>query len=386
MTTLLAGNQTSPSDRTVISAGAIDARGAARFSGRLRAGMIGVDVGSRFLKLAQVDAVGGPLRLRAAATIDLRADDNGISDRKLDLAAVIRETLRSRCFRGKTLACLLPGSSYHEEPVELHARTSGATQTDIQRVLESRNPLAASANSLGFWKIPSGSEDKPSGPDRYRVVTVAEDKLTEFIDDLHAAGLIVRCIDGPSMTALRLVELENPRNMDRNVAVLDWGYSTTTLTFVSQGVPVFTRTLRDCNYNRVVEETAETLDVKQSSAQVLLQRFGFPQEFPGAEEAAIAQTIFDGTQSSRRTLAHELDRTIAYLQRKNALALPDRMLVIGAGSALRNLPGWLSRVTKFATERWSMAGLESEVRLPCPPPIFARAIALSAMFLEPFRS
>ncbi|MFQ5734638.1 MAG: pilus assembly protein PilM [Planctomycetaceae bacterium] len=361
------------------------ARRVARVLTSGRPGWVGIDLGSRFLKIAQVVSDGGGLRVRAAEMIELSRSQRESGIDPAEIVSTVGGVLRSADILGTSVACLLPKSAYEHERVELPNCDGASIEQGLLRHLGRRSAPDLRGTSMDFWKIPGSKDSVEKTEHGVQVVSVRNDLVEQLIQGLHKSGYQVRCIDGPMMTAARAVELDDPANSDRNVAVVDWGHSTATFTLVSQGIPVLVRSLRDSDYARIIGAVSGRFEIDGNDAEVLLRRYGLPDVDERRPADEIRKAIFTHVRESLRVVCEELDRTIHYTSRKLSLAKPDRLVLTGGGAAVGNLSLWLQRRTGIETSHWSPASLKTDDHRSQPVAVFANAMALSALSLSPFR-
>lgn len=345
---------------------------------RATPGWIGIDVGSAWVKVAQVESTGARLRLRAAAAIpvhDVSVDGDlnwGL------LATAIRNLRDDTTLRGRNTACVLTNQSYQCERLDFDGDPTEQRE-EILRVISKRMSRPESDIAVDFWTL----------PDRRRqsaVQTVAMKKRTgdELGRALNKAGLSISCLDSPMTVAARCAALQMSGRTPRNVAVINWGQSMATLTAVNDGVPCFHRGFRNCGLANGIQALANHLSISTADATVLLQRYGLPQSTQTTAQMRIATTIFGALRGPLRDFRNELERTLAYIGRKLGLGQPEGILLTGGGGCIPGLDAWLADDTGYPTECWS----PDRTVLSCPLsretslPLFAQAVALSALQFE----
>jgi len=354
---------------------------------RGQSGLIGIDVGSRYLKIAQVDFRGGVFHLRGARLIELEQTPGGAGHvEEWSLGSLVREAVGSTEFHGRRIACVLPNSCYQETSVDIEPTPDRPVEETARGHVSQTGSLGESGSAVDFWKIPLPPSSGACSRESYRMVRVSESVVKKVGMDFQKAGFHLHCVDGPAMARARCTRIQDPLASQDNLAVLDWGYSLATLTFIVQGIPVFSRALRDCSYSRLLQVTARELGMTQSNTDVLLRQYGLPGvEPPPRGRELIRQTILDTLRPAIHQMGDELQRTMAYLERKFPRCRPERLLLTGGGAALNNGAHWLSRISGLKAHCWSPSCLRQTERFGCSPALFAGAVALSALTCPLFR-
>jgi type IV pilus assembly protein PilM len=354
---------------------------------RRHRGWIGVDLGARAIKIAQVERVGGGLRLVDAVVLQRGprgADDaDDIPWRAAEIRAAL--TLAPK-LRGKAAAFCLSPQLTSLRTMRLPAGTPRQQRSMIANQLAPRLPLAASASAFDFWELETsdrGADDKQ----KLAVLSVDETKAVAMAKEIERAGLECRVLDGQPLAIARAVEMLQPHDSAQVQAVLDWGYERATLSIVRHGVPLFTRDLRRCGIARTIGALSQSLGVSPDDAQQILTQYGLPAESseelrPGEETFRQLQEVIEEViVPPLHELVAEIEKTFHYLRFQRPELNPQGLYLVGGGASIRHIDQHLSRRVSLPLSLWMMplgsARLESGTRLSLP--MLAGAVALSAL-------
>jgi Tfp pilus assembly PilM family ATPase len=358
-----------------------------RFRPRLLGG-IGIDVGSRTIKVARVArqpdgwslALARIVPVPEEAPVDPETLAEGTVGRLigLHLPAAVRDGCREA-------ACLLPMSSIQMQTVELPAGSDGELRQMIEVELEPRSPRGCEFDYFENTGFLAGETDlKP-----YTVFSIESEAAGGLAEGLWDAGL--RCerletLPCALAQAVRLVQLGSTSP----VAALDWGASTPTFTLISQGSAVFCRPLRECGLGLFTDLGRSRFGCSVDEFHELLAtcwRFEAGKSLEMMAETGTAQSAVApvGAENLRRELAElakpsferlqqELHKTLGYLRQQSADLVPERVWLFGGGALVPDVEQRLTDRTGLETRIWHLPGNDR------PDPwqaVFGAACALS---------
>ena len=248
---------------------------------RRQRGWIGIDLGARAIKIAQVERVGAGLHLVDAVAMQRGprgADDN---DDVAWRATEIRRRSRPRPEASRPHRRLLPFAGANIAAHRRIARGHTATTTldDCQSI---RSAHVDGGDRVGVRLLAARNERR-----RRRRSTKTRSPLGRRTNggrcrtrSRTGAGLECRVLDGQPLAIARAVEMLQPQGITTTHGVLDWGYERATLSIVRDGAPVFTRELRRCGINRTTSALSQALGVSPDDAQQVLTQYGVPSATP----------------------------------------------------------------------------------------------------------
>ncbi len=346
-------------------------------------GWIGLELGHRSITIAQVQRSARTVCVTAACEMPRTAPTPGAAascETYQDVSGHELETARLLAGRisGRAAACVLPMSATElthaslppAEPAEQHAMVA--------------NELGARGQQFDFWPSELRREEDSSDLLDVNVISVSEKLAAEVAQTLMAARLDCRILDGLPHAVARAVEMAVPSHFGRPLAAMHLAYDGAMFVLSRDGVPVFTRQLRDVGMHRIVARVSESLALSEEEAVHVLREFGLPEAKPRHCEAGQLQEIISEiAEGPLEEIADEFQRTLSYLSSFGAEAAPDSVCLLGDGAAIRNLASYLTTKTDVSMWNWSLPGAQWLDTVSGAAPALAVAVALSSLAWEP---
>lgn len=339
--------------------------------GRGKHGWIGIDFGTKVVKLAQLTRAEGALRWRRA--IIPRSSAAG---RLTCTGQELRETLELHGgFHGRTAACTLPMSAAELRVIAVPPASDAERRAMIAQELEA----AATTNEpceFDFWQAgaPAAGGAEQDG---VQVLSVPSAKVAELTESLAAAGLECAMLDGLPCALARAAVLANTNTGEGPVAAIDWGHDNACLTITDDGRAQFTRPLRDCGAGALFQEVGRALGLDEAEAIELLTRFGLPAADEAPFEAQeIREVILDIVAVYLQRMVEELARTLTFFRLQRQSLLPRRACLFGAGATVKNAAAFLAAKLETPCDVWRVP---AEGESQAGDEMFGPAAALSAL-------
>ncbi|MEN0109449.1 MAG: hypothetical protein AAF805_01885 [Planctomycetota bacterium] len=303
--------------------------------------MIGVDIGSAAIKVAQLSRRGDALSLSAAAICPRAGEDGG-------LAATLRavRTLASG-MRGVRVAAML----------SMQACGLDATAESEDREAD---------RTYGCWQTPGG--------EGYRVHASLRDVET-VVEGCASAGLQCEVLDGAPLAIARATPLASG-DPDELVGALDWGERAVTFVASKRGEVLYARRLAGDGFDSARAAVSETLGLSPSESAAAIRRHGLDTGSPAG------RLVADAVRRSIRPTLTELSRTLNHLSAKLKTRGPERLVVLGGAATTPGVPEEIERRVELATAPWSADGLDRTADVAAPDCLLGPAIALSALAWE----
>ncbi|MEQ8847528.1 hypothetical protein [Botrimarina sp.] len=305
-----------------------------------RAGWIGVDLGSRVAKLAQLERANGSLRLAAAAAV------------VRDTNASLRDDLRAL----RAVASRLRG---HEA-----AATLSMSCCTLDALTPEESPSRTDCRDA--WS-PVDSAVYQLGADAARVEATAE--------AFTRAGVRCTTIDGAPLALARATEFDSETPGDELVAVFDWGETAALLVGAVNGSAVYARRLGSGGFGEFRRAVAERVGLSPSDAEPLLIE-------PPAEPREL-RLLRDAVRDASRETIEQARRSLEHLGAKLRRPTPPRLLVTGAASVAPLCVQHLGEALGVDAAPFRAGKLDRTQQPGAPPDsLLAQAIALSALAWE----
>ena len=353
------------------------------FSNR-RKGWIGIDLGARAIKMAQVQRVGSHLRLAAARVIPrpaISGDAGSLSSAGDWWAEVCKSASRSG-FAGRQAACVVPMGMTDLQSLPLPDGTLAERRTMIAGELESMFAGGAEGRSFDFWDTSMAEDAGQANRENVAVMSLGNEDAAAATSALSHAGLRCHVIDGLPLTLARAVRMVTSAMPAEPVAALDWGYSSVTFCIVQAGRPVFTRQLRDCKFSDLPNCISRTLKLSEEDAQQLLATHGVIDP-AGRDDTlrSVQEVVADVVGEPIAGILAEVAKTLSYLKLHRSNLTPERLWLFGGGATVKNIAPYLAAKAGLETAVWRLPGDSAGRRADggAPLELLGNAVALSAL-------
>lgn len=358
-------------------------------------GWIGVDLGTHTVKLAQAERTADGVRLRRAAVIQrpepwpvsatLAADEPDPSWQEITAA------LQCGDFRGRSAACLLPMNVCELRGLKVPQGSELERRAMIASELEDDEAERSAPIEFDYWELGGEKGIETSDGFNVNVLSITRPWIDQVADDCQRARLDCWAIDGTPLAMARAVALTSNAKAGERAVAVDWGFSSTTITIVGRGRPLYTRRLHDCNFEKCLTAVEQALGVSRDHAQHLVDVHGVlpprgdrkkndtSQNNDGNREvqSAIAGAISEIATS----LAEQVERTLRFVESQRRHQHPSTLLLMGGGASVRNIAPYLSALVDMPVVTWQVpADREVDESLQGPrSALFGPALALSSL-------
>ena len=317
----------------------------------LRLTPIGIDVGTRVIKAAQLSwsrANGWELHAQAMLPRTLEDDDETLTgpvDNEptepkpaasapwaLDQTTVERllDVLERRGFSGRRVVLCAPAAALQSDLLDLPPRSSGAPIEQIARSEMSRAAtLHNTAFEMGCWDLPASA--RGNAGTSVLAVAIRHADADALIEPLEQQGLDVIALDTTSWALARA--------MGRNAAtggiaaVADLGFSGTSLVLLGEGGVLYQRHLREAGIGTLYRAVTDRLHASEEMVRCLLTETEEVQGDDPARAAWVAQLISNYADH----LIEELHVSFAFAIHRYPTLPLRKLLLTGGGAALRGL-------------------------------------------------
>ena len=202
--------------------------------------LVGLDIGSRTLKLAEIIDTKAGSTLKNFSSIDIEPgliEEGSVRDPEA-VSEYIRELFKSIKLKDKNVAISIGGYSVIVKKINVQTMTEDELHETIHFEAEQYIPFDISEVNLDF-QILGESEHNPN---QMNVLLVAAKKemISEYINLMKMAKLHPRIIDVDAFALQNIFEF-NYSPEDENIALIDIGASKTSLNILKDNVSEFMR-------------------------------------------------------------------------------------------------------------------------------------------------
>ena len=262
--------------------------------------LVGLDIGSRSVKLAEISESKNGLKLKRFGMADIPAgaiEDGAISDPET-AAGIIRQLFKSTNVKETNVAVSIGGYSVIVKKINVQTMPEEQLQETIHFEAEQYIPFDISDVNLDFQIL----GENESNPNQMSVFLVAAKKemVNDYINLVTLAGLNP-CIIDVEAFALQNVFEANYDVQDENVALIDIGASKTSLNILKGSSSVFMRDVA-LGCLQINQKIMSLLDCSYDQAE--LHKFGEPSAKMSGEELRQITTsvVTDWCMEIRRAL------------------------------------------------------------------------------------
>ena len=305
---------------------------------RQRCGPIGVDIGSRSVKLLQFDAA--RTQVHEAARWDLPPEPAANPDRQDErVAEAIRHAREGRSFRGRdAVLCLGAGNLFVQ-----NIRVAQATGDELTKIVHfeaaGRLPFACEQAEIRYLEA---DDVKQGDTVRREVVLLAcyRPALDRMLSVAEQAGLRPAAIDVEPAAMLRCYCHQFRRDDDRQrrIMILNIGASNTVVVIARGSDTIFVKYL-EIGGRHLDEAVARHLKMMPADAAALRRHNG---ERRGSQrDPEIARSVDESVRPVLDRLWHELSLCLRYYS-VTFRGQPLSQIVLSGGEATDTLAEWLS--------------------------------------------
>src|SRR5437867_6471853 len=338
------------SQRLVLSHPAPRTRDPSRSTGRLasrsermlfgkKQSLVGLDIGSHSVKLAEVESQANKgyrlVNWGISPPLGEAIVDGEIMDRQLVVDAIVN-LLESRAIRTRNVAASVSGRAVIVKKITMNRLSADDAQQAVYWEAEQHVPYDINDVSLDFEILGPA----PNDPKQMQVLLVAakKDMVLNFSELIREAGLTPFILDVDSFAAQNALEANYDFGPDEVVACLNIGSEITNINITRTGTPYFTKDIQ-LGGNTFIEGAQRKFNLSQAEAGGLVRG-----ESNGGHDLRVV------LEQSCESLAVALDRAQAYLRTAGEASAITRIMLCGGSSLTPGLVEYLNRRLGVPTE------------------------------------
>lgn len=283
--------------------------------------LIGLDIGSRWIKAAQWRRAGGRWGVRAAAW-PRRTPGHDLPPAE---AARLAAVLARRGFTGDLAVLVAPGDRARVAEIDLPAAAAGpgrraAARMELARVCR----LDPAGFEFELWDLPRSAR---SGEAPVAAAVLPHADADAFVEPLQDAGLAVASIAAQSEAFRALLGAPDKDAID---AIIDLGASALALTVLVGGVCVYERRLPELGLDEFAKSAAEACRFNPELAERVIQA--------AAQGSRTASDALAGPlRAFGARVGEEVAVSLEYASHRYPHASEGRMTAVGGGAQLSHL-------------------------------------------------
>lgn len=294
-----------------------------------RPGMIGLDIGRRWVKAAQLTGKGASRSAHALAVFDRRQPDAPVT---VGEAGHIAEVLRRRGFRGSRVVLSAPPGALVSSLLDLPPAKAEVPRERIIRAELSRvHKLAPDGFSCCWSDLPSSANG--GGGAQALCWGLRYDMADAMLSALTSAGLEVVGVE-PTSLALHRACRPMIQNDEQISAVADLGASSARLVLLYRGRVVHERLLPEWGGGALVRAISEKLEAPEVLAERAMCRYGMG----GAEQGGLLASETTGTLAGMLDeMVEQVSLSFSFVSHQYPEAELGPLILTGGGSGMPGL-------------------------------------------------
>lgn len=307
--------------------------------GKRRLSPIGVDIGSRSVKLLQLSA--DHSRLSEIARWDLpEAADQSPDERDAQVVEALQRAQQGRRFRGREAVFCFGAPLLFVQNIRVTQNSGGRLENVILAEAAGRLPFPSEEAEIRH--IEAG-DVRQGDTVRREVLVLAchRPAIARIVDIAEAAGLTPVAIEPEPLAILRCYRHQFRRDDDhqRRVMFVHVGASGS-LAAIAQGSDVMLVKYIDVGGRQLDESVARNLRMSQADASALRRHNG--DRRADQRDPEITRSIHEATRPVYDRLADELSLCLRY-HSVTFRGQPPSQIILGGGEAAAPLAEWLGR-------------------------------------------
>lgn len=317
---------------------------------------VGLDIGSRFVKLALLDHGGDTPEVGGVAvgpTPRGAVVDGEIVDRQ-SVADTVRKLMREASIKSREVVVALGGHDVFIKRVDMPRMKAGEAHGAIRREAERHVPFDLEGVRLDFQIL------RPRDTDAHMEVVLTAARL-ERVEDrvalLAEAGVRASVMDVEAFALHNAFAHNHPEAVDGVAALVNVGHDVTNLNVIEDGVPVLTKDL-PLGSRKVAESLQREFGLSEDEADRVLQG---RQPLDGVQ-----RVVADG-------VAMGIRRASAYLGGRKPGAGIGRIYLSGGGACMPGMVEALAQRVKIETRL-----VNPFARIPLRPDVRERRVVARA--------
>lgn len=336
--------------------------------------LVGVDVGSSSVKVAELSRKGSGFSLESLAKRTLPADTivDGAVISKLPLAEAIEQIFSSEKIRNHRIATSISGHSVIVKKVSLPALSEQELADSIRWEAEQYIPFDLAEVNLDYQVL-----EQSAGDDKLQVILVAakKEKIADYTSVISLSGKVPIVVDIDAFALQNVYEVNYQPESDRVVGLLDIGAASTNINIVRGSEFLFTRDIA-IGGGQFTEFLQEELGISHEEAEA----YKLGQAVPNEQQATVDRVIHTVSEN----LLLEIEKTLDYFKTTTYAEDIEQLLLSGGASKTSDLKEFLGSHLQFPVDfldpfrriQGAESKLEEDVELAGPDYAISIGLAL----------
>lgn len=299
--------------------------------------MIGIDIGSSTVKIVQMKKNNKVYRC-GIEMIPEGMVNQGRIEASRQLTDIIKNSMKANKIKGNQCSLCISGNEVIVRELKLPEMNENQIMENIKHEITSFLPLNHDEYCIDY-KVLEYMPALNSAPGKMRIMVAAVPNAVvhSYINMLKRANLKVAYVDVLPNIAGKLVKWVKinhscERNFN-NIGIIDFGARTTNITILKDDNYIIHKSIANGG-DYLTSQIAEKLNIDFMEAESFKKKANFFESNFRNNECLFIKNIID-------FLMTDIDRTIEFYKNRNGQNGLDRIYIMGGGSLLKGLPGYI---------------------------------------------
>lgn len=346
---------------------------------RERRGYLGIDVGSKLIKVAQIVRLSNNWAVDQFSTYPRTTK---IGDELIDnLPSVLRGIQgASDRFHGDETAMLIPFDQVRMRTLSIDLMKDPRVHRVLMSEFATQEKININDYEINCWQTKQiEKQDGRESWGDFEVLAIPKRAIETSLQVQRNCRLNCQSMISLPHTLARAVQLID-ENTEEPVAILDFGFNSCTFCVVQNGQPVYVRRIRTISFSKLVAELQKGLPVQEEEIMMILQALRGQESVFGIASPDIIETCYQNAPVSLNQITAELNRTLRYLSFHHKEFVPSKCYLCGAGATFPNLSNWLHVELNLPFESWRLPTLREITESNRSLALLANACSLSSLY------
>jgi type IV pilus assembly protein PilM len=303
--------------------------------------LVGVDIGSHSIKVAEIDDTTRGMVLKNFGTIGLPQDaivEGSIKEMEI-VSAALKNLLQNLKIKNKNVAVSVSGYSVIVKKITIPRKEERDLEGSIQSEAEQYIPFDINDVNLDYQILYSGGEEEEEGKESYMdvlLVAAKKDIVEEYISLLHLTELNPAILDIDAFALQNTFEISDHEQSGCH-ALVHIGAQHLTINVIKDGISIFTR---DSSYggSQVTGEIQKKLNISYQEAE----RIKLGAKPIGAQQGPTVEETFTSTVTR---WGQEIKRALDFVTTTFTDIKVDDILLSGGSSLIPGFTKYLGLET-----------------------------------------
>jgi Tfp pilus assembly PilM family ATPase len=339
---------------------------------------IGLEIGTRLVKVARVQktAQGWTLRAAAATPVEHSSPEaDPLPGWRVAIQTAIKQAGLE--LTDHPVALLAPRGWDQLQLVEEVNEQQLVSASQVEALVRERLGPEWDNHLWDCWTVRRPASKQTLWD--LQVVLIARSRLLPLLSVLWDGQADCRVVDAAPWCHARALGLARSEERPTGV-VVDWGWTAATLTVVWEGQPSYSRLLRNIGLQRCVQLVREALEVSAGEAEQLLWRT----DMPGTDDSmqhARHELLGELLTAPLEEAARELHRTLDFVAQRFGGWSPGEIWLLGGAATIPEVLRTLEHHLGLPVRPWQLSAAGQIA--PALGPLYANAASLSSLGLSP---